>query len=76
MEAAAIPVPQPPAAPPSGESAVAANFARLKLKVASYLKPEDVARVEAAYHFSTAAHEGQFRISESRSPGADRRAPP
>jgi len=63
MEAAAIPVPQPPAAPPSGESAVAANFARLKLKVASYLKPEDVARVEAAYHFSTAAHEGQFRIS-------------
>ena len=26
-----------------------------------YLKPEDVARLEAAFHFSEAAHEGQFR---------------
>ncbi|OGA51003.1 MAG: guanosine-3',5'-bis(diphosphate) 3'-pyrophosphohydrolase [Betaproteobacteria bacterium RIFCSPLOWO2_12_FULL_62_58] len=28
-----------------------------------YLKPEDVSQVEAAYHFSEAAHEGQFRQS-------------
>ena len=28
-----------------------------------YLKPEDVARVETAYHFSEAAHSGQFRAS-------------
>src|SRR5207342_2166828 len=26
-----------------------------------YLKPEDVARLESAFHFSEAAHEGQFR---------------
>ena len=28
-----------------------------------YLKPEDVARLETAYHFSEAAHRGQFRAS-------------
>jgi GTP pyrophosphokinase len=28
-----------------------------------YLKPEDVARLETAYHFSKAAHLGQFRAS-------------
>ncbi len=27
----------------------------------SYLKPEDVSRLELAFHFSEAAHEGQFR---------------
>src|SRR5512135_423334 len=29
----------------------------------SYLKPEDIAQIEAAFHFSKAAHEGQFRVS-------------
>ena len=28
-----------------------------------YLKPEDVTRLETAYHFSEAAHNGQFRAS-------------
>ena len=28
-----------------------------------YLKPEDVTRLETAYHFSEAAHHGQFRAS-------------
>jgi GTP pyrophosphokinase len=28
-----------------------------------YLKPEDLSQVESAYHFSEAAHEGQFRQS-------------
>jgi GTP pyrophosphokinase len=28
-----------------------------------YLKPEDISQVESAYHFSEAAHEGQFRAS-------------
>ena len=28
-----------------------------------YLKPEDVTRLETAYHFSEAAHDGQFRAS-------------
>src|SRR5688500_1881176 len=30
---------------------------------AGYLKPEDVTRIETAYQFSEAAHEGQFRAS-------------
>src|SRR6185369_11936991 len=30
---------------------------------AGYLKPEDVTRVETAYHFSEIAHTGQFRAS-------------
>ncbi len=30
---------------------------------AGYLKPEDVAQLETAYHFSKAAHHGQFRAS-------------
>jgi len=28
-----------------------------------YLKPEDLSQIESAYHFSEAAHEGQFRKS-------------
>jgi GTP pyrophosphokinase len=30
---------------------------------AGYLKPEDITQLESAYHFSKAAHEGQFRKS-------------
>ena len=30
---------------------------------AGYLKPEDVTRLETAYHFSKTAHSGQFRAS-------------
>ena len=52
------PLPAQPASP-----VVALDFARLKEKISGYLKPEDVGRVEAAYHFSANAHEGQFRIS-------------
>ena len=32
-------------------------------ELAGYLKPEDVSRLETAYHFSEAAHSGQFRAS-------------
>ncbi|HQU88756.1 MAG TPA: bifunctional (p)ppGpp synthetase/guanosine-3',5'-bis(diphosphate) 3'-pyrophosphohydrolase [Denitromonas sp.] len=39
------------------------DFERLKAKISTYLRPEDVGRVEAAYHFSAAAHTGQYRIS-------------
>ncbi len=38
-----------------------------------YLKPEDVARVEAAYHFSEAAHRGQLPIGMK--PPLQRRRP-
>ena len=35
----------------------------LKQSVASYLKPADLSRLEEAYHFSDAAHQGQYRKS-------------
>ena len=35
----------------------------LTKKLSAYLKPSDVAQVEAAYRFSEAAHTGQFRLS-------------
>ncbi len=62
MEAAASAFPPPPAGSfPGGPEQN--GFGRLRDKLAAYLKPEDVARVEAAYHFSAQAHEGQLRIS-------------
>ncbi|AYH42012.1 bifunctional (p)ppGpp synthetase/guanosine-3',5'-bis(diphosphate) 3'-pyrophosphohydrolase [Azoarcus sp. DN11] len=59
--AAAVPAPEPFRPPAS--SVLSLDFAELKAKLATYLKPEDVGRVEAAYHFAANAHEGQFRIS-------------
>ncbi len=35
----------------------------LKQSLAGYLKPADLGRIEEAYYFSNAAHEGQFRKS-------------
>ena len=32
-------------------------------QLATYLKPEDVEQIAAAYHFSANAHRGQFRSS-------------
>ncbi|MGL1832033.1 RelA/SpoT family protein [Rhodocyclaceae bacterium SMB388] len=63
MEAAATtpPAPEPFSPPPS--SVVALDFDRLRSKLETYMRPEDVGRIEAAYHFSAMAHEGQFRIS-------------
>ena len=40
-----------------------AEVAELSHAVSSYLKPEDVAQVEAAFELAKAAHEGQFRKS-------------
>ncbi|HEX8987138.1 MAG TPA: HD domain-containing protein, partial [Rhodocyclaceae bacterium] len=42
---------------------LAEDFERFKSRVAGYLKPEDVERVEAAYRFAFEAHRGQFRFS-------------
>ncbi|MBC9073217.1 bifunctional (p)ppGpp synthetase/guanosine-3',5'-bis(diphosphate) 3'-pyrophosphohydrolase [Thauera sp. CAU 1555] len=61
MDASAAPAPEPFRPPTS--SVLSLDFERLKSKLATYLKPEDVGRIEAAYHFSANAHEGQFRIS-------------
>ena len=35
----------------------------LRQSVAGYLKPADLSRLEEAYHFSDAAHHGQYRKS-------------
>ncbi len=36
---------------------------KFRATLAAYLKPDDVAQVEAAYHFAAEAHRGQFRTS-------------
>ncbi len=59
---AAAPPPVEPFRPPVS-SVLSLDFARLKAKLDGYMRPEDVGRIEAAYHFSARAHEGQFRIS-------------
>ncbi|HRP97787.1 MAG TPA: bifunctional (p)ppGpp synthetase/guanosine-3',5'-bis(diphosphate) 3'-pyrophosphohydrolase [Rhodocyclaceae bacterium] len=58
---ATSPAPQPFSPPAS--SVVLVEFDRLKTKLATYLRREDIGRIEAAYHFSAHAHDGQFRIS-------------
>ena len=55
------PVPAPFSPPVS--SVLTLDFERLRNKISTYLRPEDVGRVEAAYHFSANAHFGQFRVS-------------
>jgi RelA/SpoT family (p)ppGpp synthetase len=44
-------------------SAVAPSLEGLRQSVAGYLKPVDLSRLEEAYHFSDAAHQGQLRKS-------------
>ena len=55
--------PAPQVFRPPVSSVLALDFQQLKAKLQTYLKPEDVGRVEAAYHFSADAHAGQFRVS-------------
>ena len=50
-------------APPVPMSAVAPSLEGLRQSVAGYLKPADLSRLEEAYHFSDAAHQGQLRKS-------------
>lgn len=35
----------------------------LTQRISAYLQPKDISQIEAAYHFSKAAHAGQFRVS-------------
>ncbi|MBK8337897.1 MAG: bifunctional (p)ppGpp synthetase/guanosine-3',5'-bis(diphosphate) 3'-pyrophosphohydrolase [Sterolibacteriaceae bacterium] len=51
-------LPHPPSSTP-----VSADFERFRKFLTGYLRPEDIGRIEAAYHFSAAAHAGQTRIS-------------
>jgi len=55
------PVPAPFAPPAS--SVPSLDFERLRAKISTYLRPEDVGRIETAYHFSRNAHQGQYRTS-------------
>jgi guanosine-3',5'-bis(diphosphate) 3'-pyrophosphohydrolase len=41
----------------------ALDFGQLRALVAGYLRPEDLGRIEAAYHFAADAHTGQLRKS-------------
>jgi guanosine-3',5'-bis(diphosphate) 3'-pyrophosphohydrolase len=52
-------IPEYQAAP----DALASDFEHFAARLATYLAPEDVARVGEAYTFSQAAHEGQMRVS-------------
>ena len=63
-----------PVAQPAGEASptapddhphvdMAEDLRRFSDKLSTYLKPEEVARVESAYVFSDAAHSGQVRSS-------------
>jgi len=36
---------------------------RFRASIAAYLRPEDAAQVESAYHYSSEAHRGQYRTS-------------
>jgi len=42
---------------------LAEDLERFNARLATYLKPEDITRVGAAYVFANAAHQGQMRIS-------------
>ena len=50
-------------APPPAAAAEIARFQKLRQRVAGYLKAADVARIEEAFRFSDAAHQGQYRMS-------------
>ncbi len=53
-----------PSAPiPFTEPAALPTAPALFREWAGYLKPEDLSQIQAAYHFSESAHEGQFRKS-------------
>ncbi|QDX82379.1 guanosine-3',5'-bis(diphosphate) 3'-pyrophosphohydrolase [Denitratisoma sp. DHT3] len=59
--------PHPPAQaaqpPRSPDQALASQLERFNARLGTYLKPEEIARVGAAFVFGDAAHRGQFRVS-------------
>jgi guanosine-3',5'-bis(diphosphate) 3'-pyrophosphohydrolase len=63
--ALAAPVEQPAIIPVDMHPPVdlAEDLDHFLVQLASYLKPEDVEQIAAAYHFSASAHRGQFRTS-------------
>lgn len=48
---------------PAAPDALSSDFEHFTARLATYLVPDDVARVCEAYAFSQAAHEGQMRVS-------------
>ena len=52
-----------PVFPPPASSVPTLDFEEFRNSLKDYLKPEDIGRIEAAYHFSANAHQGQFRTS-------------
>ena len=51
------------ASPVDHAGALTAQLTEFIERVAAYLRPEDVERIEAAYQFAADAHRGQFRTS-------------
>jgi GTP diphosphokinase / guanosine-3',5'-bis(diphosphate) 3'-diphosphatase len=49
--------------PKAAQAHLLAELDAFKHQLAAYLRADDIALVEAAYHFSASAHEGQFRKS-------------
>jgi len=49
--------------PPLKSSVDSLDFQRFRASLVTYLKPEDITRIEAAYRFGAEAHAGQFRKS-------------
>ncbi len=60
--AAGVAAPDPVFTPPPS-SVLTLDFEEFRNGLKDYLKPEDIGRIEAAYHFSANAHRGQFRTS-------------
>jgi len=56
-------MPVAPIVPIGGAAKLSRDLERFNARIATYLKPEDIARVGAAYVFSNAAHRGQVRVS-------------
>ena len=64
MRTAKLTVRMSPSAPiPVTETPALPTAPALFQEWSAYLKPEDLSQIQAAYHFSESAHEGQFRKS-------------
>jgi guanosine-3',5'-bis(diphosphate) 3'-pyrophosphohydrolase len=57
------PVPEDPSRAACSPADLAEDLEQFLAQLSTYLKPEDVEQVAAAYHFSASAHRGQFRTS-------------
>ncbi len=55
--------PAPAPAEPSATNAADSGYEQVRAGLSTYLKPDDLERIDAAYRFAARAHEGQLRMS-------------